>query len=398
MFRSAARWPAGTLVGSVVGVLVASGLTAVLTVGAATPAQAAAVVARTGTLDIALAGPSGAPAQRIDKATVRQDLRAGTISAAVTLKATPSAATTAVLRVAFGRMQNNTCVGEMWVESETFETGADGSRAGAKVELARSATAAEDADWDCAFAVTYSVGGDPNAPYHAVGTDNLQDVLVKPRAKIAKVSLLDKVVHSRLALVPAAWTPLDVRVRNNGTVAARAILVDGRGEALKIKNDKVGWTLDSGDTATATIQVKLLKRKRTTLTLISKPKGGEVTKHKISIVPGKAPALPKAGKYRGDAGRVTFRIKRDGKVVGFRVMSYTTCGGYPDLPTYNWAYYDFPTAKIAKNGIVDARSKGADYSVHLEMLVKGAKVTRGRFDYTGPNRCWASSVFDAVRR
>jgi hypothetical protein len=31
------------------------------------------------------------------------------------------------------------------------------------------------------------------------------------------------------------------------------------------------------------------------------------------------------------------------------------------------------------------------------MLVSGSKVTRGRFNYTGPDRCFAVETFDAKR-
>ena len=77
------------------------------------------------------------------------------------------------------------------------------------------------------------------------------------------------------------------------------------------------------------------------------------------------------------------------------MRTQTQCGGFPGLPTYTMNTYDFPKTKISKAGIVHDRDEGELYGVNLEMLVSGSKVTRGRFSYSGPDRCFAVETFDA---
>lgn len=362
----------------------------------ATPAQAQ-TVARTGELTTELVPPSGASARQIKKATVRQDLVKQRISAVVALRATPTASTNAVVDVEFGHLDGGVCRGEFNVSTETFEPGAGAARNGAKLNLNKSSADAGYEDWDCAFAVAHPVG-DPDAPYHAVGTSNLRDIVGKPSTKITKVKLLGQVVKKRLKAVPGAWTPLDITIRSNGTADAAKIVVSGKGPRLKVKKGKVGWTVAPGSTGSTTVRVKLLKAKKSTLTLTSKAKNGAGWKRQITVVPAKPPTKPKAGKYRGDSGRVNFRIDGKGRIVGFGVRSFTTCGGYPDLPTYTWTYYDFPAVTVGRNGIVYATRKGENYSVHLELQAIGKTVKHGRFNYSGPNRCQATSTFKAKRR
>ena len=75
----------------------------------------------------------------------------------------------------------------------------------------------------------------------------------------------------------------------------------------------------------------------------------------------------------------------------------TRCGIAPDPYTYTTNTYDFPTVKIPRNGIVQARSRGSNYGVSLRLRIVGGKVTRGLFNYAGPAACSAASSFEARR-
>ena len=108
-------------------------------------------------------------------------------------------------------------------------------------------------------------------------------------------------------------------------------------------------------------------------------------------------AKAKAGTYKNKKKKVSFKVKKN-KVRGFRVTAWTSCGGFPDLPTYAWYTYDFPTTKIKKNGTVKAKHNGDGYTTKLTMKLSGNKAKNGKFKYTGPNRCWATVTFTAKRK
>lgn len=110
-----------------------------------------------------------------------------------------------------------------------------------------------------------------------------------------------------------------------------------------------------------------------------------------------AKAKAKPGKYKNKKKRVSFKVGKN-KVRGFTVTAWTQCGGFPDLPTYAWYTYDFPTTKIKKNGKVKAEHKGDGYTTKLEMQFSGNKAKKGKFNYNGPNRCFATVKFTAKRK
>ncbi|MDQ6523225.1 hypothetical protein RB608_06420 [Nocardioides sp. LHD-245] len=216
-----------------------------------------------------------------------------------------------------------------------------------------------------------------------------------PQATITTVELLDTPV-TRLKLVPGVWTQLDLKVLNTGDVELPSVTVTGSGKKLKVQPGATETSSDPGDTRSASVRVKLGKAKRTTLTLTAVA-GGVATERVIQVKRAKTPPRPKAGAYESPDGRIHLTITRNGRITGFRAQAYTTCGGYPSLPTHSWSYYDFPTTKVPRNGIVTAVERGSNYTVRLQLKAAGKKVTQGRFNYNGPNRCWAVSNFTAKR-
>lgn len=216
-----------------------------------------------------------------------------------------------------------------------------------------------------------------------------------PQATITSVELLDTPI-TRLALVPGVWTQLDLDVLNTGDVEVPSVTVTGSGRKLTVQPGATETSADPGDTRSASVRVKLGKAKRSTLTLTATAAGVSTTRA-IEVKRAKPPAHPRAGSYASKDGRVHLTITRKGRISGFRAQAYTTCGGYPSLPTHSWSYYDFPGTKIPRNGIVTAVDRGSNYTVRLQLKAAGGKVTKGRFNYNGPNRCWAVATFSAKR-
>ena len=204
---------------------------------------------------------------------------------------------------------------------------------------------------------------------------------------------------TKVKLVKGVWTKLDVAVRNTGPADATKVVVSGKGAGLKVRPGRIGYAIGTGKTGSATIEVKLVRPLKATRLSLTASSGRVRGMRTVPARSTRAPALPKPGRYRSSDGNVTFRITGGARrITEFRVRASTRCGGYPDVPTTTWNTYDFRTTRIARSGIVDATDRGRQYTTHLELLATGAKVTRGRFGYSGPDRCSAIETFTASRK
>lgn len=215
-----------------------------------------------------------------------------------------------------------------------------------------------------------------------------------PQLEITGVTLLGS---KKLKLLRGEWITVEVEVRNVGAEPTAAVTVTGKGKALKVKRGKYGYSVYPDSRATVPIKVKLTKKRTTKLKLTATgPSAGKATKA-VKIKPAKAPKRIKNGKYRSKDKRVKFRVKK-GKITGFRVRAWTSCGGYPDFPTYSWSTYSIPKKKVPRSGIVQIVEKGKSpsYTASLNGRATGKKL-KAKFAYNGPNRCWASVSFTAKR-
>lgn len=201
-------------------------------------------------------------------------------------------------------------------------------------------------------------------------------------------------------LVAGTWTEIPITVANAETsvVGARDVTVTGAGKGVKVKTLALD-DLAAGSDASPYLWVKLMKPKAK-LTVTVRELGSPVTTSNVKLSRRAAPARPLSGAYHG--GGASFTVKA-GKVRGFRISTATTCGGYPDLPTYSSNTYDFPTVGIPRNNEISRGDGGdqgseADYSVHLRLTFVGRGKARGQFTYDGPARCRASDVFVVKRR
>lgn len=357
-------------------------------------AQAAPVDARVGNLTSRPTFP-GSGARRLTSATVRQDLVADRVSGTFVLDAVPTAGTTSYLRVTFGHLDDNNCVGDLELNSRTPSPGTGFYRSGRTITMNVSESQAGYEDWDCAFvALTDSLEGSPTVYSLLIGA--LRNVYAKPDLRIQAPKLLRS---KKIKLVRGVWTILEVDVKNVGRADAGRVLLKGKGKGLRVKQTRSRNALSTGSTDTVRLKVQLVKKMRKTKLKLVGRASGDTARRAATVRRVGPPARPKPGKYTSRNG-VKFRITagRTPKVTGFRVYAQTTCGAYPDIPTTTMNYYDFPTTKIGRNGIVD-RIKRADlYTVRLQLLVRGGKVTRGYFRYGGPNWCRAVKTFTARRR
>lgn len=215
-----------------------------------------------------------------------------------------------------------------------------------------------------------------------------------PKLSVSEVRFLGKKV-TRLSLVRSSSTRIQVKVRNTGKAAAQNVTLSGTGSSLKFGKVKVG-TIASGDTRSVTATVKLTgKRKSSKLTIRAKGTGVSAKKT-IAVRAAAKPAKPREGKYKSSDGAVTFRVDK-GKITGFHARVQTRCGIAPDPYRYSTVTYDFPKKKIPRNGIVDSRAKGGNWSTSLRVRISGSKATAGYFSYSGPGACSATKSFTAKR-
>lgn len=335
------------------------------------------------------------PARKLKSAKVTQNLLTKRVQATVVLRRKPTTGSNAWLHVAFGHIdEKRRCEVDESYATRTAGSLASGfSRSGATISLNRADSQAGWQDWECAVAAVGSDATNPEAGTYDALVGSLRNVKAKPRLKIASVTMLRRPTAKGIGLVRGVWTTLEVKVKNSGRVTANKVRVAGAGKGVKVRPSTIKvWA--GGETKTR-VRVRLVGKKRTAVRLVARA-GTVKTVRRIAVRPVKAPKPPSVGRYVGLKGKLKFRIKGR-KIVGFRIQSYTSCGGYPDFPTYSWNYYSFPGVKVPRNGIVQARQKRRLFTVELNMRVVRGKVTQGYFGYYGPNRCWATDSFTARR-
>lgn len=344
----------------------------------------APVVARSGELT-SRAVDSGTGSRRLSSASVKQDLDAERVSGTVVLDAAPGPGS--YLRVSFGELVGSNCSADVEFATPVTTPSAGFTRNGRTLTMSVASDEAGYETWDCAFAALASdLSGSPVT--YSVLIGELSDIHATPVLAIASVELLG---GHRIKLVRGVPTALDVEVVNRGRADTGAVHLTGKGKGLKVK--KVGPERIYADGTGYYRVVVTLKGHKDTRLKLKATGGGASAKSKVKVKPRAAPAAPSPGKYRINDGDVTFTVTATRKIKNFRVRARTTCGGYPSLPTYTMNTYDYPTTKIARNGIVDDVSKHDLYTVKLRLSIRGSKVTKGQFNYGGPARCFASESF-----
>ncbi|UPK73531.1 hypothetical protein MU582_13915 [Nocardioidaceae bacterium SCSIO 66511] len=109
-------------------------------------------------------------------------------------------------------------------------------------------------------------------------------------------------------------------------------------------------------------------------------------------------ALPGTYKMKKSKGHLSFKVTRKGKYMkGWKAMLFTSCGGFPDPITYQWAWYDFPTTKIKRSGWVRRTWKKKNFTMKMRVHFVGKRAKKGYTSYSGPGRCSASEKWTARR-
>lgn len=379
-----------------------TGAVALLLGGMALPAASAGdppLEYRTGDLTSRPAGlpsPSSVPAQRLASAQVRQEVLADRVSGTFKLRGTPTAATSSTLMVAFGHRSETTCVSsEEWSTPVTGTMATGFVRSGDTVTLSIAEPAASHQDWDCAFA-TLSDTAAPATTYDAL-IGGLTDVRATPRLSVGQPEVLHQKA-AKLRLVRNAWVTVRVPVDNVGQADAERVTVSGRGTGLRVQGASAKiW---AGSSSTFVLRVKRVAARSGPLRITASAAGAPAARRTVRTVAVNPPPRPQKGSYRNKSGSVTFRITggRKPRITGFRVKTLTTCGGFPDTPTFAVNHYNFPASPIGRDGTLDRTQKTELYSVSLSLRASRGKVTSGRFSYGGPNRCRAVETFTATRK
>lgn len=366
--------------------------TGVLSVPAVAPANASTppVIGRAGALKTRPQGmpTTGVAARQLASASVSARFASDRTTATIRLRQAPTAAQGATLRVGLGVVNDGNCEEKVAYSTPTHGSPASGwSRHGRTYTLSSRAKSVPYTI-NCAGALVEAADQDP---VYDVLIDRLHKVYAKPKLKITTARLLGK---KKLKLVPKVWTPIEVRVRNDGQADAKHIVVTGHGKRVRVKKKALHYPLSPGDHADIKVQVKLTRKRRTKVRF--KARSGTVTTHrKFRIRPTKAPRRIRNGRYHSRDHRVRFRVRHH-HIVKFRVHVRTVCGGYPGIPTYTWNWYSMPKMKVRRSGIVDATHKGRHFRATLEGRAFGSHVT-ATFDYSGPGSCRAHVKFTARR-
>ncbi|WP_126688315.1 hypothetical protein [Nocardioides ferulae] len=360
------------------------------TLAGGAPATAAVLVKQTATLTESVAGmpAAGTPAYRqIERARVVVTHPAGsssaTIKGSITLKAEPEEEGDH-LQIGLGQQSGASCE----ISAVLTETTSPDDDAVYEMQAVEEPP---NGSWDCVVArVGPAYLGGPDD--FDVMIDRLTDHYAKPKLAVGAVELLGS-KQKRLRLVPGVSTKHTVTVRNTSDVEAKGVVLRVTGKRIKAPRVKVG-TVPKADEVRVQVPITLQAKRRSKVAVTVSGSGARASRT-LAVVPVRPPAKPRAGRYSSD-NDVTFRVRK-GRVVGWRGQALTSCGGYPDLPTTSWNMYDFPSTKIPRNGIVDARDKGSNYVSTLRFRIAGGKVTKGHFSYSGPDRCFADLDFTATR-
>lgn len=220
-----------------------------------------------------------------------------------------------------------------------------------------------------------------------------------PKLAIGKVTMLGQNQRNRLRLVRGVPTQIDVVVRNTGTTEVRNVVLRGNGKRLKVNRAKIEM-IPAGLTETVSLKVRVRGRKKPGKLRRAASGTGATANKQLFVQRINAPRKPRVGKYRSSKPRtVTFAVRK-GRITNWRGRMTTRCGGYPGNFTFQTGtVYDFPRTRIPRNGIVHARHEGKDpgFVTYLQLRIVAGKVTRGKFTYHGPNRCFATIDFDARR-
>lgn len=245
--------------------------------------------------------------------------------------------------------------------------------------------------WDCAGAAVVSLDG---ATTYDVIAGPLRSTFEKPQVAVTGVELLGA-KQKKLRLVRGVSTTITVGIRNSGQATARSITLTGRGSGLKVGRARLD-SLAAGGTASLTLPVTLTRAKASALRVRVAASGTKATR-KVPVTRVAPPRRPVAGDYRSSDGNVRFRVKGS-RIVGWRGTMQQRCGGHGTLPTTTQVTLDFPRTRIPANGIVQAVTRGSQFSTTLRLRIVGSKVTHGLFTYADQALCRASVNFTARRR
>jgi hypothetical protein len=284
-----------------------------------------------------------------------------------------------------GVLQGSTCV----VDHATYD---QVNRFDDEVLLYTYATVADAPNagkWNCAVLWTEGAGSQPP----------VFDMYVSPLKTNKAAPRLTLKAPKKQRMVRRTWNPVTVKVANakGAKVTSKALTVKARGKGLKARNVTLQG-LAPGRRSSASVEVNLRKAKGT-LVLTLHEKGRKVATRRVTVRSRPAPKPPRAGNWSSGAAR--FKVSGR-KVKGFRTTLLTTCGGYPDMPTYSQVTYDFPTTRIPRNNRVRAvkssKPGATPYSSRLDIRFVNRTKAKGSFSYHGPGRCSAYGTFTVTRR
>lgn len=291
-----------------------------------------------------------------------------------------------VVRLGFGAVQGSTCMLEEVTAARSYTYITDVLLYDNK----ETDDLASAAAWDCAVLIVGS-GDFAATPF---------DAYVSPLAVTTATPELTLEAPKKDRLVTGVWTRIPVRVTNASPeeIAARDVVVSGKGKGVKVRTAKLG-EIEGQDDSEADVWVKLT-RPNATVRLTVKDMGETLGKASVKVKRRPAPPAPRAGSWSG--GDASFTV-RGSKVRGFRIITRTTCGGYPDVPTTSQVTYSFQTTAIPRNNEVVGTERGnqggdAAYSAYLELEFVSPTKARGTFSYYGPARCTAFGSFTAKRK
>ncbi|WGX94301.1 hypothetical protein [Nocardioides sp. L-11A] len=326
-------------------------------------------------------------ARQLVQTSVRLVFDQNRATATVVLAGSPTTgADQATLRLTVGESVPGGCDGPAYATPTVGDTDVEWQRTGPTTYVLDWSGVYLDDDYDCAAVELVGSGTRYDYLFGTLVPEHAQ-----PALQVDSTTLLGK---PKLNLVPGVWTKVDVDVRNTGQGIASQVVVQGRGKGLKVKSATVPYDIYPGSTGTAKLTVKLKKKRKSKL-VVTVLSGVARATANAKVKPAQAPSRLRAGTYRSKDKSVTFRVKGN-KVVGFRVRTQTTCGGYPNPFTYTTNWYDMPTFKLPKSGIVDVTDRGDLYSATLGGRASGKKV-KATFRYSGPDRCRATKEFTAKR-
>lgn len=191
------------------------------------------------------------------------------VAVEVELGAKPDGSTDAMLRIAFGELDDAKECAPVWeVSVSTYEPGPGATRDGARISVTRGLEPYAGGEWNCAF-LALTEPSDPSIVHDRLDGAVGWTVVINRTAYVK----ITQVGHTRLAR--GEWSFVRIELTNRASDITR-VRLEGEGRGLRVRAVVVEREMSRGDTVTLRLPVKIEPGKPRRLTITTYPRGHDI--------------------------------------------------------------------------------------------------------------------------